>query len=327
MNHMLLNTDSKKWLKSRFKINVKFDEPLSAHTSFRVGGPAAAYVVPKKQKDLFELITWLKERKYPFLIIGAGTNLLVKDEGLPGIVIGLQRCLNRILIKENLKDTVTVKAMAGAKLGRLCWFALKHGLEGMNFALGIPGTVGGGIMMNAGTTYGWMEGVLEAITVLFPSGNMASIGRDKLDFSYRALSWEKEDPRYNLGRPIIVDGCFNLNKADSQKLRDEAETLLKTREKKQPTTRPSAGCFFKNPVSGRTAGELIEKAGLKGRRIGGAEVSTKHANFIINTGKATAADILALMELIQETVLKKYNIQLDTEVKIVGKETCTEKLL
>jgi UDP-N-acetylmuramate dehydrogenase len=323
---MLLNTASKKWLNSRFKKNVKFDEPMAAHTSFRVGGPAAGYVVPENQQDLFELVMWLKERKYPYLIIGAGTNLLVEDEGLPGIVIGLQRCLKRILIKDKDNDTVVVKAMAGAKLGQLCSFALKHGLEGMNFALGIPGTVGGGIMMNAGTAYGWIEGVLDAVTVLFPAGKMASISREKLDFSYRTLSWEKENPSHNLGRPIIIDGLFNLYPADSQKLKEEAKTILITRKKKQPTSQPSAGCFFKNPVSGRTAGELIEKAGLKGRRIGGAKVSTKHANFIINTGQATAADILALMELIQDAVLTKFNIQLDTEVKIVGKETYSEKL-
>lgn len=324
---MSLNADSKMWLKNRFKKNVKFDEPMAAHTSFKVGGPSAAYVFPENQADLTELIMWSQAKKYPYLIIGAGTNLLVRDEGLSGIVINLRRCLNRISIQSKAEDKVVVQAMAGAKLSRLCSFAINKGLKGMNFALGIPGTIGGAIMMNAGTAYGWMEGVLAAITVLLPTGKMTSVGRKKLDFSYRTLSWEKGNPRCNLGWPVILDGRFNLYPADSQKLKAEAETILKMRKNKQPTAMPSAGCFFKNPLSGKTAGELIEMAGLKGKRIGGAEVSIKHANFIINTGEATATDILALMECIQDAVSAKFNIQLETEVKIVGKETGTEKLL
>ena len=199
----------------------------------------------------------------------------------------------------------------------LCRFAINHGLEGMNFALGIPGTVGGGIMMNAGTSYGSVESVLDSIKVLLPMGQTKIIGRGELDFNYRELSWSKEMD-VDQGQPVILGGCFCLHSSDSKKLKKEAEEIIKTRSQSQPTVSLSAGCFFKNPVSGKTAGELVELAGLKGKRIGGAKISSKHANFIINRGTASAADFLALMELVQETVSKKFSIDLEAEVNIVG---------
>lgn len=315
---MSLDNDSKKWLTNLFGDSVKFDESMSRHTSLHVGGPADAYVTPERLENLAMLVKWARQRELPYLVIGDGTNLLVKDNGITGIVIVVTKCLKTITQSDIAKDTVTVKAMAGSRMRSLCSFALERGFGGMNFAFGIPGTVGGGIMMNAGSAYGSVESVLDSIKVLLPTGQTKKISRDKLNFSYRKLSWGKEMDEIRKGQPIILEGCFSLYPSDPQKLKEDATTILKTRKKTQPIGSFSAGCFFKNPLSGKTAGELIELAGLKGKKIGGAEVSSKHANFIINTGKASAADILALSEIVQEKVSKMFNIDLQKEVKIVG---------
>ena len=215
-------------------------------------------------------------------------------------------------------DGVIITAMAGARLRNLCSFALERGLEGINFAVGIPGTIGGGIMMNAGTVHGAIENALESINVLLPTGRSKRIKREKLNFSYRNLSFNNERLDSYQGHPIVLDGCFCLRPSDPEKLKKEAQAILKTRKERQPAGLPSAGCFYKNPVYGKTAGELIELAGLKGKSIGGAEISSKHANFIVNRQRASAADFLALMELVEETVSKMFDIDLEREVKIVG---------
>ncbi len=315
---MSLDNDSKKWLTNLFGNNVKFDESMARHTSLQVGGPADAYVTPESVENLVKLVKWVRQRELPYLIIGDGTNLLVKDNGITGIVIAITRCLKAITQSDIVNNCVTVTAMAGARMQSLCSFALERGIGGMNFALGIPGTVGGSIMMNAGTAQGSVESVLDSIKILPSTGQIKNISREKLIFSYRKLSWENETSAICQMQPIILEGSFCLFPSDKKKLKQEAETILKTRKKTQPIGSFSAGCFFKNPLSGKTAGELIELAGLKGKKIGKAEVSAKHANFIINTGKASAADILKLSELIQKKVLTKFNVDLQMEVKIVG---------
>jgi len=315
---MALDSDSIKWLKSRFHNTVKFDEPMSKHTSLRVGGPAQAFVVPENIEALKALVKWSWHKKIPYLILGNGTNLLVKDSGINGVVIVLIQCLKTISQTYRNTHGNIITAMAGAHMKTLCSFALKRGLEGMNFAMGIPGTVGGGIMMNAGTSYGSMEGVLESINILLPTGQVREIKKENLNFAYRKLSWNKEQIDVHPGQQVILDGCFRLNPSDPEKLKKEAQKILEKRWQRQPRGLPSAGCFFKNPVSGKTAGELIETAGLKGKSMGGAKISSKHANFIINYHNACAADFLKLMELVEETVLKKFNINLEREVKVVG---------
>jgi len=315
---MALDTTLREWLMRLFGNNVKFDELMSRHTSLRVGGPAQAYVTPEKLEELIKLIKWCWQNGLSYLVVGDGTNLLVKDSGIDGIVIVLKKCLNDITQKGVEEDDVFVTALAGVRMQALCRFAINQGLAGMNFATGIPGTVGGGIMMNAGTSYGYIEDVLDSITVLLPTGQTENINKERLHFSYRSLSWNRKENSGYRGDPIILDGCFILHPSDTQQLKKEAEAILEKRRKSQPIDLPSAGCFFKNPAFGKSAGKLVELAGLKGASIGGAEVSSKHANFIINRGKATAADCLALMELIQETVSKKFNINLEAEVKIVG---------
>ena len=314
---MPLDTDLKKWLTSRFKDSVKFDEPMSMHTHFKVGGPADAFIAPESREDLTQLVGWADSKGIPLLVIGDGTNLLVKDNGIRGIVVVLTKYTKKISKKAEKNREVIITAPAGTKLYELCSFAIKSGLGGMNYAVGIPGTVGGAITMNAGTAHGSTEDVLEDVLILLPDGKAKKINKTEIDFSYRNISFGKDIKSYQ-GRPIILEGSFRLYPFDAATLKKEAEEILRIRNKKQPVSFPSAGSFFKNPKQGKAAGRLIEKAGLKGKKIGGAQVSEKHANFIINTGGASASDIFGLMEFIQETVFKIFNIKLEPEVKIVG---------
>ena len=268
--------------------------------------------------QLRQIIRWCRQKDVPCLVIGDGTNLLVKDSGIRGILIILTKCLKSITKRGIGRDGIIVTALAGARMQALCSFAIKNGLKGMNFAIGIPGTVGGGIMMNAGTAHGSINDVLDSIKILLPAGHTKIIMKENLNFDYRRLSLKDEVKEVNQGPPIILGDCFCLHPSEPQKLQRDAEEILKARKARQPSGLPSAGCFFKNPLSGKTAGELIDLAGLKGKSIGGAEISLKHANFIINRNRASAVDILALIELVQETVAKKFKINLEPEVKIVG---------
>jgi UDP-N-acetylmuramate dehydrogenase len=309
-----IDEDARKWLQTFLGGSVYFNEPMSHHTSFRVGGPADAFAIPNDLHILKELIQGLGQRQLKFLIIGHGTNLLVKDTGFRGVIIILKKALNQIVANSN---EGSVHAMAGAPLSRLCRFAIKNGLAGMNFALGIPGTIGGAIVSNAGTRWGKIGDVVKEMKVMLPDGKIKTIPKEELRFSYRQLLWEN-DTDITVSGSFIVNGCFGLIPDDPEKIRKEARKMMIWRKKRQPSWFPSAGCFFKNPVAEKTAGQLIDLAGLKGKSWGGAEISAKHANFIINRKNASAADILALMKMIQETILKKFNIFLEPEVKIVG---------
>jgi UDP-N-acetylmuramate dehydrogenase len=315
---MALDADSMRWLESRFKSGVRFEEPMARHTSLRIGGPAEVFAAPETVDDLQALINWSGEKRLSYLIIGRGTNLLVKDAGIRGVVVVLTKCLNTIEETGSHTDAVLVTAMAGANLTALCAYALKRGLKGMNFSLGIPGTVGGGIKMNAGTSHGSMENVLKSIDVLLPSGKTRRIEGKALDFAYRELSWNPELTEGHEDEAIILNGRFSFYPSDPDKLKKTAREIIMARRRKQPIGFPSAGCVFKNPGSGPTAGQLIEMAGLKGKSIGGAQISPKHANFFINRRNASAADFLSLIDLTEDTILKKFNIHLEREVKVVG---------
>jgi UDP-N-acetylmuramate dehydrogenase len=315
---MALDMDSIRWLETRFKNSVRFEEPMSRHTSLRIGGPAEIFALPETVEDLHALINWSREKGLSYLVIGRGTNLLVKDAGIRGIVVKLTRCLNTIEETETNTDGVLVTAMAGANLAALCAYALKRGLKGMNFSLGIPGTVGGGIVMNAGTSYGSMENVLMSLDVLLPAGHPFRIHRNALDFEYRKLSWNPKPTNGPADQTIILNGRFSFCPSDPEKLQKSAREIIKARRRKQPIGWPSAGCVFKNPASGPTAGELIEMSGLKGKSVGGAQISPKHANFFINRRNASSADFLGLIDMTEDAVLKKFNIHLEREVHVVG---------
>ncbi len=310
---MAIQSELKKQLKNRFSDRVRFDEPMTAHTTFRVGGAADAFITVSDESELTYLITCLKENNLPFFIIGGGTNLLVKDQGIRGVVI----CLTKGLAKISQHGAITLSALAGASLSALCRFAIKRGLSGLNFALGIPGTVGGAIRMNAGAGNGDMSDVLESIRIIGPDGNIETVDKTGLTFSYRDLSFADENCR-ELSSSVILEGRFSLSHQRPEFLKAEADALLNARKKSQPTGFASAGCFFKNPENRESAGKLIDLAGGKGFRVGDAAVSEKHANFIVNRGRATAEDILRLMNIVQEAVFKKFNIMLEPEVKIVG---------
>ncbi len=323
---MMIDHAAKEFLKNISGGNVMFDEPMSRHTSLRVGGPADIFAEPDSLEALADMVKWTSAKNIPYLIIGGGSNLLVRDNGIRGLVLSLKKCLNRIT--DNIRNDIFVEVSAGAgvKLQRLCFFAMNKGLEGMNFALGIPGSVGGAIVMNAGTGHGFMEKVLDSVNVLMMDGKIEKIDKTNIDFRYRELALKLEQNKGPLNRSsnqssnrsIIISGKFLLTRNEPVKLKKEAESMLGARNRKQPTNLPSAGCFFRNPQSGMTAGELIDRAGLKGKIVGGARISMKHANFIINRDNASAADIIALMEEAQERVDKHFNIFLEPEVKIVG---------
>jgi UDP-N-acetylmuramate dehydrogenase len=305
----MTNRHFQKQIAERFGASVRFDEPMSRHTSLKVGGAADVYAIPKSLDELEMLICYCREHGIEYIIVGGGTNLLVKDTGIRGMVIVLTHCLNKLV-----QDKSRIRAMAGVKTAALCRFAIKNSLKGMNFALGIPGTVGGALCMNAGTASGAMGDRLESLTVLLSSGERQVLSRHDLNLSYRKLSWQNK----HFGKDVLIlEGSFILEPADAKMLEQEAREILSRRHQSQPTRFPSAGCFFKNPP-GASAGQLIDLAGFKGKCVGGAQVSEKHANFIINRGSGCASDILALAKMIQEKVYRMFDLMLEPEVKIVG---------
>ncbi|MFC1878199.1 UDP-N-acetylmuramate dehydrogenase, partial [Thermodesulfobacteriota bacterium] len=305
---MLINQTHKQWLTETFGPNVRFQEPMSRHTSLRVGGPADVYVAPQEKSALVVLVRWLQENRLPYFIVGNGTNLLVLDNGIRGIVISMKHCLKDIRHTVQDRENVLVTAGAAARLNTLCTYASGNRFKGMNFALGIPGSVGGAIVMNAGTGHGNMADVITAVVVLSPGGDPVRIKKHALQFRYRGLDWKERPEVPGMQTPIILEGEFRLSVADKHAIEKEASAIMKKRIAMQPLHQKSAGCFFKNPAKGKSAGELIDLAGLKGKQIGDAQVSTTHANFIINKDKASAADILALKDLIQEAVLTSFNV-------------------
>jgi UDP-N-acetylmuramate dehydrogenase len=318
---MVLTAQSKKWISDRFGKAAVFDEPMSRHTWFGIGGTADALVRPETRKDLGDLVQWCEKSRIPYFVMGSGSNLLVRDGGIRGVVIAVDGCLKKIRKNGERGNDIIVCAESGVTLQRLWKYALDNGMGGLNFALGIPGTVGGGIMMNAGTGLGDMASVIISITVLWPWGETEKLPGDRLDFSYRRLKVAKKHREGSASPMVLLDGDFKLHIADKEKLRMEADMLLKKRRETQPLEARSSGCFFKNPDSGPPAGLLIDQAGLKGKRINDACVSDRHANFILNQGNASATDVIRLMEHIQKIVSKKYDILLEPEVKIVGEDT------
>lgn len=297
-----------------FGPRVLFDEPMWRHTTFRIGGPADALVEVGTEGELKDLILWARDRGQPAMILGAGSNLLVRDGGVRGIMIKLAGVFEEINPLAGVNGTgEVVSAGAAVGISRLGKYALDRGLAGLNFTLGIPGTVGGAMKMNAGAWGACMADCTASIRVLDPRGDIASISRDRLRFSYRSLSLEENT--------VIMSGQVRLKYADGEALRKEASQMQRRRGITQPLSLPSAGSVFRNPTGRKTAGELIEQAGLKGLASGGAEVSTKHANFIVNTGQARASDVLELMRQVRETVAERFGVELEAEVIIIGQET------
>ena len=285
------------------ELAVEKDVLLQKHTSFRIGGPARRMAFPGTKEQLAAAVALAKECGARTLILGKGTNLLVADEGLDALVIKTER-MNGI----RLVDEVTVEADAGVSLARLAVFAQQQGLAGLEFAHGIPGSLGGAVYMNAGAYGGEMKNVITHITA-FWDGEIREMSVEEAQLSYRHSVFSDSDG-------VVLGATVRLTKDDPAAIRERMDELMVRRKTSQPLEYPSAGSTFKRPV-GNFAGTLIEKTGLKGLTVGGAQVSQKHAGFVINIGDATCADVLALIEEIQRRVFDASGVRLEPEVKII----------
>ncbi len=287
-----------------FRGQVHFYYPLGKLTTFRIGGPAEVLAEPKDREDLVELVRWCEEHHIPLTVLGGGANLLVADAGVRGVVLRLNH-FRKLRIKGN-----EIYAEAGVKLGSLLKACAEAGLSGLEGLVGIPGTVGGALVMNAGTRYGEIGQYLQEAEVVEPSGRIRKVLAKDLGLAYRRSNLRET-------RRILISALFQLHPEDPERIRQKMEELDAYRKRTQPLTMPNAGCIWKNPP-GESAGRLIELAGCKGWREGDAQVSTLHANFIVNLGSARAQDVLRLMKRVQQTVKEKFGIILEPEVQLLG---------
>jgi UDP-N-acetylmuramate dehydrogenase len=287
---------------------VLFDEPLDRYTSLKVGGRADTLVFPQSVAALEKLVLFFRSSGHPFLVVGNWTNLLFRDGGYRGAII-VMKDLCHIAWGQEDQDRVMVDVQAGVSLAELVLLTAERALAGMAFCAGIPGSVGGAVMMNAGAYGQEIKDVLYKATLMDEQAVAKDWLRKDLPFEYRRLNVPEGT--------IVLGAVFRLEHGDPQSIRQRIDEILGRRRQKHPLNYPSAGSIFKNPA-GHPAGLLIEAAGLKGMAIGGARISEKHGNFIVNTGGATASDILDLIERVQQEVLKQTGIVLETEVRIVG---------
>jgi len=295
-------------LSDTFGARVRFGEPLSRHTSFRIGGPADAWIEVETAAEIQLLQRTARAAGVPLSVLGIGTNVLVSDRGVRGIVLKLGRALGEFRWQTE-GETARVRAGAAAPFKKLVVDAAARSLTGLEFAEGIPGSIGGGLLMNAGAFGGEMSDVVEAVGVVHPDEGEIELPRRELRFGYR---------RFDLPRERIVTWVdFVLRAGDPAAVRARMEEAKRKRDAHQPLGLPNAGSIFKNPP-GTHAGRLIDSAGLKGRRVGGAMISERHANFIVNLGNATASDVKALMDEVSEVVWQSNQIRLVPEIKLVG---------
>lgn len=281
------------------------NEPMSKYTTWKIGGPADAMIVPENALQLTKLISLLHEAQIPWMVVGKGSNMLVSDKGIRGAVIRLGAELEQIEF-----NGVEVEAGGGAPFVRLSIMAGKQGLTGLEFAGGIPGSVGGAVYMNAGAHGSDVSRIFKSADIVLETGELVTYTAEEMEFAYRhSILHEK--------RGIVAKATFKLAEGDRLEIAAALAAYKDRRRKTQPLQQPCAGSVFRNPPGDHSA-RLIEAAGLKGLRVGGAEVSTLHANFIVNTGQATAEDVLALMEQIKGTIATKYGVNLVPEVFFVG---------
>ena len=288
------------------KIPVLWDEPMKNHTSFKIGGPAAALCAPKDRQQLRELVGFVQREGVDSWYIGNGSNLLVSDAGLNGIAILLDSSFDG----EIELDGTVLLAPAGKKLSAVCAAACAAGLTGLEFAYGIPGSVGGAVYMNAGAYGGEMKDRLLWVEYLAPTGEIVRLEGEQMGLSYRHSRFMEE----GMQGSCIVRAAFGLQRGEKAAIQSEMDRILNQRRQKQPLEYPSAGSTFKRP-QGAFAAQLIDKCGLKGFTVGGAQVSEKHAGFVINTGKATCADVLELTRQVRECVQEKTGYLLELEVR------------
>ena len=284
--------------------DLHFQEPLAKHTSFRIGGPAEVMAFPKSREELSQLLKMSALLDCKPVILGAGTNVLAPDEGVRGLVICLKDCLDGM---EQLNDT-TIRIMGGVTMTRAAVFASHLGLSGLEFAHGIPGTVGGGVYMNAGAYGGEICQVCTSVEVMDPDGQVHTLSNADMEFSYRHSVLEDRFA-------IVISADFSLEPKDSTEIRDRMKELMGKRSASQPLDKPSAGSAFKRPSAGYAAA-LIDQAGLKGYRVGDAAISEKHAGFAVNLGNATAQEVNDLLRQVSDRVFEHSGIRLEPEVRI-----------
>ena len=299
-----------------FEINKKFcellgetgvltDEPMSSHTTFRIGGPADYFLVPETVEQVGRIIEICREESLPYFILGNGSNLLVGDGGYRGVIIQLYRNMSDVRTEGNV-----IRAQAGALLSAVAAAARNASLTGFEFAGGIPGTVGGAVVMNAGAYGGEMKDVLTEAAVLTDKGEIRTLSVEELQLGYRTSI-------VKTAGYIVLEAKFRLEEGDQAKIRETMKELTVKRTSKQPLEFPSAGSTFKRP-EGYFAGKLVMDSGLAGYQVGGAQVSAKHCGFVINAGGATARDVRMLMKDVQDKVFEKYGVKLEPEVKFLG---------
>ncbi len=285
-------------------VELRFWEPMHKHTSFRIGGDAEVMAFPKNADELVHILKVSALMDLNPAILGAGTNILAPDEGIPGLVICLKDCLSGM---ERLDET-RIRVMAGVTMTRAAVFAANLGLSGMEFAHGIPGTVGGGVFMNAGAYGGEIGSICESVDVMDMEGNVSSVSASDMDFSYRHSILEEKGG-------IVISAVFYLESGNEEEIRGRMKELQAKRSASQPLDLPSAGSAFKRP-QGAYAAALIDQAGLKGYAVGAAAISEKHAGFAVNLGGATAADMRELLKQVSDIVFEKSGIRLEPEVRI-----------
>ena len=294
----------------RFGSHVKFNERLAPHMAYRIGGPADILVFPETEAELVWLAACAKENNLPITVVGTGTNLLVRDKGIRGITVALFSAFKKItLLGDKGPGEVWVKAEGGVEKPTLLNWSIDQNLAGLEFSSGVPGTIGGGIFMNAGTKYGCYADILKDLRLFDFATGAKTLTREEAHFGYRHQTAVKNQ--------LVISATFCLKKGEGAAVRTERDRIIAERAEKQPLDFPSCGSTFKNP-EGHSAGRLIEKSGLKGTTVGGAEISLKHANFLLNKGNAKASDILTLIGMIKAEVLKQFGVPLECEVIVLG---------
>ncbi len=290
-----------------FSSKVYYNEPMSNHTTMKVGGPADCLVEPSSIDEIINILDYVKNNNIKYYIIGNGSNLLVKDEGIEGVVIKITNSFSNIEL-----DGKNIKVDAGCSVPKLAQFAKQNSLSGLEFACGIPGSVGGAVRMNAGAYGGEFINIIEKVGYIDENGKICEVDNAKCEFSYRH-SMFVEHPEY-----VIVYAKIKLEKGNVDDISEIMEKNMTARKEKQPLEYPNFGSVFKRPPEGYFVGKMVDECNLKGYTIGGAQVSTKHSGFIINTGDATCKDVLDLIEYVKNKVYNKFDIMLQEEVVILG---------
>ena len=298
-------TERNKLKLSAIAQDIAFDEPMSRHTTFRIGGNADAFVNASSSQEIVSVITYCDEHRIPYMFMGNGSNMLVGDGGIRGVVISIGANMSKIQVVDNM-----IYAQAGALMSKVAAAALNAELTGFETLSGIPGTIGGGVFMNAGAYGGEIKNVLKNVTYIAKNSNIVTRDASDLELGYRSSRFSKKGG-------IIVKCCFELERGNKDEIAAAMKDYAQRRSDKQPLSFPSAGSTFKRP-EGHFAGKLIQDAGLMGYSIGGAQVSDKHAGFIINTGGATAKDVLDLMEHVKKVVFDNSGVMLEPEVRLIG---------